>query len=273
MTLPRSIPLAAGLLLGLAPLLAQAGDRLTPDQVVRAEVLDGWQTDAGTRMAALHLTLAPGWKTYWRAPGDAGIPPSFAWTGSENLKSVRYHWPRPEVFESFGMRTVGYHDELVLPVELIPVDPARPIRLAGEMDLGVCQDICMPAQLRFDTTLAGAGAPDPVIRAALADAPVPGDRAGVREVRCEIGPSPDGIALRAAIRMPALKGDEVALVEAGDPRIWVSDPAVDRRGDTLTVEADLVPPRGGAMALDRGALRFTVLGKGQAVDIRGCTAH
>jgi DsbC/DsbD-like thiol-disulfide interchange protein len=74
----------------------------------------------GGHMAAVELQLAPGWKTYWRSPGDAGIPPSFDWSGSENVKSVRLHWPAPEVFEANGMQTIGYHERLVLPVEITP---------------------------------------------------------------------------------------------------------------------------------------------------------
>ncbi|WP_116132474.1 protein-disulfide reductase DsbD domain-containing protein [Tropicimonas sp. IMCC34043] len=264
--------LAVSAALGLAALPADAGGgAVSPDQVIAAEILSGWQTDSGSRMAALHLTLAPGWKTYWRAPGDAGIPPTFSWDGSKNLKSVRYHWPRPEVFESFGTRTVGYHDELVLPIELIPNDPTAPIALQGEMDLGVCETICMPAKLRFSADLQGTGRPDAAIKSALAAGPVPGARAGVREVRCEVGPTADGVQLTATIRMPALKGGEVALVEAGDPRIWVSDPTARRKGENLTVQADLVPARGTPLALDRSALRFTVIGSKGAVDILGCT--
>ena len=67
--------------------------------------LDGWRQPDGSRLAAVEIRLAPGWHTYWRVPGDAGIPPSFDWSGSSNLASVAYEWPRPEIFDSFGMRT------------------------------------------------------------------------------------------------------------------------------------------------------------------------
>ena len=92
-------------------------------------------------------------------------------------------------------------------------------------------------------------------------------------VRCSISPIRDGVQLRASITMPALPGEEIAIVEAGDPRIWVSEPEATRKGGKLDVVADLVSPGGKSMALNRGALRFTVLGGGHAVDIRGCTAN
>ena len=131
----------------------------------------------GGRMAAVELQLAPGWKTYWRSPGDAGIPPTFDWSGSENVKSVHIHWPAPEVFEANGMQTIGYHERLVLPVEVTPEDPARPVRLSVEMSLGVCDEICMPAIVDLTADLSAPGAPDAAIQAAL-------ERAGDRGRRC-----------------------------------------------------------------------------------------
>ena len=54
-------------------------------------------------MAAVEIRLAPGWHTYWRVPGEAGIPPRFDWSGSQNLAAVAYEWPRPEIIVSYGI--------------------------------------------------------------------------------------------------------------------------------------------------------------------------
>lgn len=256
------------LVAGMEPDPAAAGDPTS--EIVRAEVLPGWRTRDGTRMAALHLTLAPGWKTYWRAPGDAGIPPAFDWSGSGNLAGVTIHWPTPHVFETAGLRTVGYKGDVVLPMEFRPREAGQPMRVSGRVDLGVCETICMPASLRFDAVLEGAGASDGAIQAALADRPVPGSKAGVGAVSCSFRPIEDGLRLKASIEIPKL-GDEVAIVEAGDPEVWVSEAEVARNGRRLDVEADLVPPFGRGLVVDRSALRFTVIGRSQAVDIRGCT--
>ncbi|MFD0981725.1 protein-disulfide reductase DsbD domain-containing protein [Tropicimonas aquimaris] len=268
----RPVPaLAIAALCALAPAADAAGE--VPADVVRGEVLSGWVTASGTRMSALRLTLAPGWKTYWRAPGDTGIPPNFSWAGSDNLKAVVYHWPSPEVFDSYGLRTIGYKHELILPIELHPSDPTAPIRLRGAMDLGVCETICVPAHLSFEAELSGKGASDMAIHAALAERPVSAQRAGVSEVDCDIAPISDGLKIEATIRMPRLTGGEVAVVETNDPRIWVSEPQTERNGDDLRVLAELVPPSGMPVALDRSALRFTVIGAHSAVDIRGCTTR
>ncbi len=264
----RLCALALALLSLTGPALAGGG---MPKEVVRGDVLPGWTTSDGTRMAAIRLTLAPGWKTYWRAPGDAGIPPTFDWTKSDNLGAIRYHWPSPDVFDAYGLRTIGYKDSLVLPVEIRPKRPGQPVRLRGEMQLGVCETICIPARVRFDAPLTGQGQSDPAIHAALADTPLPARRAGVGAVECSLEPISDGLQLTARVKMPKLSGTEIALVETGDPRVWVSEPVSKRSGDTLTIRADLVPPTGKPLALDRSALRFTVLGRGKSVDIRGCT--
>lgn len=242
-----------------------------PDEVVRAQILPGWTTEDGTRMAALRLILAPGWKTYWRAPGDAGIPAQFNWSGSGNLAGVQLHWPTPSIFEDYGMRTIGYTDQLVLPMELRPGRAGAPIHVSATVELGVCESVCIPAELSFTAELSGDGGMDPLIRAALSDRPMPAARAGVEDVACELTPISDGMRLDAAIRMPRIGGQEVTVVEAGDPSVWVSEPQIARRGETLHVRADLVPAPGEPLVIARDALRFTVIGAQRAVDIRGCS--
>lgn len=263
-----SLVLAAGLT-GLAAIpAAMAGP--TQQEVVRAEILSGWETPQGTQMAGLRLTMAPGWKTYWRAPGDAGIPPSFDWSGSGNFAGARIFWPRPDVFSVNGMRSIGYKHEVVLPIELTPGTPGHPIRLNGVIELGVCQDICVPVELRLRARLPAA-TPDPAsIRRAMAQRPVPGDQAGVGAVICTAEPISDGMRLTARIAMPPMGGSEIAVIEASDPGIWVSEAKVSRQGNRLVAVADLVPPQGRPFALDRSAVRITLLSGNKAVDIRGC---
>ncbi|MEJ6478965.1 MAG: protein-disulfide reductase DsbD family protein, partial [Octadecabacter sp.] len=81
------------------------------DGVAAFDILPGWRTDRGTHMVAVRISLAPGWKTYWRAPGDAGIPPQFQWDGSQNINAAQFHWPIPEVMNQNGMRSIGYHGD------------------------------------------------------------------------------------------------------------------------------------------------------------------
>lgn len=262
---------ALALLALLAPAAHAQG--LTQADVLQGQFRPGWQQDNGTHMAAVHLRLAPEWKTYWRSPGDAGIPPSFDWTGSENVRAVHFHWPAPRVFHLNGMQSVGYDQELVLPIEVVAKDPARPVRLRAEMELGVCRDICMPAALSLAADLLPPGGPDAVITAALRARPATAAEAGVLRVSCAVEPIQDGLRVTARMDLPPLGRGEVVVMEPGEPGIWVSEAEVRRDGQTLTAVAEMVPPSAGPFSLTRDRVTLTVIGPaGRAVEIRGCPA-
>lgn len=242
-----------------------------PSPILRAEIVDGWQTQSGTEMAALHLVLAPGWKTYWRAPGEAGIPPRFDWSGSENLASVTLHWPRPEMFDLNGMRTFGYHDALLLPIEFTPQDAAAPIRVRADVELGVCDEICVPMSLDLSGDLAPGGAPVAAIREALADVPEPAAAAGLSAARCDAEPIRDGMRLTSRLTLPPVGPDEVAVFELPDQTIWVSPAETRRDGGELQATADLVPATAKPFAVNRSDIRITIFGgSGRVVELQGC---
>jgi DsbC/DsbD-like thiol-disulfide interchange protein len=244
----------------------------TQDDVLSAALLPGWQMSNGSHMAAVDLTLAPGWKTYWRSPGDAGIPPTFDWSGSKNVASVRIHWPAPSVFQSNGMQTIGYHQRLLLPVEVQPLDPSRPMVLSLRLDLGVCDKICLPATVALRSDLVAPGAPHSGISAALdARAASPGE-AGVTSVACTVEPISDGLRLTARMGLPDPGTAEVVAVETADPAIWVAESVAKRTGGELVAVTDLVPPDGIPFALDRSGVTLTILADGRAIEVRGCPA-
>ena len=244
---------------------------LTQEDVLAARLLSGWQTDAGTHMAALELVLAQGWKTYWRAPGEAGIPPSFDFSASTNVKSVRFHWPRPAVFDLNGMQTIGYHDHLVLPIEVTPLDASMPVTLRTTVDLGVCKDICLPASVTLDADLTQAGE-TAAIRQALAQQPIPADSAGMTGIGCTVAPISDGLRLTATIGLPDQGGNEVVVFETASEGVWVSPSSAVRDGGALTASSDFVPPQGAPFALDRSGVTVTIIAEISAVEIRGCPA-
>lgn len=240
---------------------------------VEAEVLPGWVHDDGSRTAALHLELAPGWKTYWRAPGDAGIPPSFDWRGSSNLSTVAISWPTPRVFDQNGMRSVGYEETLTIPLRITPSKPGQPVRLRARMDLGVCADVCIPHTLEFDAVInTDETRPVPAIVAALAERPYTASEARVDAATCAIRPTSDGLQIEAQLTMPSAGGPEYVVIEPGTGDIWVSEAKTKRRGNQLTAVSEMIEVNGGTIALDRSAVRITVLGSKHAVDIQGCSA-
>jgi suppressor for copper-sensitivity B len=97
----------------------------------------------------LDFDMAPGWKIYWRAPGDAGYPPAIDWKGSENLAGAEILWPAPKRFSIFGIDTIGYEGRVVLPIAVRPADPAAPLKLRAAVDFLTCREICIPYQAEF----------------------------------------------------------------------------------------------------------------------------
>jgi DsbC/DsbD-like thiol-disulfide interchange protein len=256
-----SMPLGA--MLGAS--LAQAQDM--PPGLVEADLLPGWETASGTRMTALRVELDANWKTYWRAPGDAGIPPQFDFSRSQNVASVAIHWPRPQVFDLNGMRSVGYLREMILPIEITPRDPSLPVEMEADVAMGICHDICVPVELGLQMELSGPGAPDAQIRTALTQRP----ETFRGQATCHVEPITDGMRVTAEIRMPSLGAGEVGLFELNGAPVWISDSENKRQGDMLVTSADFVPEDAKPFALDRSALTITVLGnQGRAVEIRGC---
>lgn len=242
------------------------------DRVVSAEILPGWRNPDGSHVAGLQLKLNPGWKTYWRAPGDAGIPPLFSWSGA-NLKDVAVIWPTPSVYSQNGMRSIVYQETVVIPVKVTPRDPDKAIRLNGSLNIGVCRDICVPQSLEVSGHLpAKGGARDVAIAAALADRPLTAKEAGVKGVSCRISPTQDGLRVTANVTMPSAGGQEFGVVEAGNPEIWVAEADTTRKGREITVTTELQHVAGDPLMIDRSAIRLTILGKRHAVDIRGCSA-
>ncbi|MEH6644551.1 protein-disulfide reductase DsbD domain-containing protein [Sulfitobacter sp.] len=262
-------------LLQATALFALVSPALAEDSIgtpVTAQLIDGWQQADGTRISAIQLTLAPGWKTYWRAPGDAGIPPEFSWKGSRNLRGVSVSWPTPKVFEQNGMRSVGYSDQVMLPLAIAPKQAGAPVEIKLHMDIGVCKDICVPETLSLSGTLDAQGSiPVANIAAALAEQPYTASESGSKGVTCALSPSEDGLKITAKLALPSTGGPEHVVIEAGRPDIWVSEPVTSRSGNILTAEAEMVSGGTVGFAIDRSAIRFTVIGSSHAVDLRGCT--
>src|SRR5208337_2592068 len=128
---------------------------------------------ADDSLAGFEIRLAPGAITYWRDPGDAGVPPTFDFSGSDNVATVEPVFPAPKrIAESDGSEAFGYDGDVVFPLRVEPSDPAKPVTVALHVNYAVCEKICLPAQARLRLTLPRAASPYAgVVEAALAAAP------------------------------------------------------------------------------------------------------
>ena len=175
--------------LALLGFLALSGRAAAAPSDVR--LLAGGLGPQATLLAGIHSRLPLGAKTYWRSPGDAGIAPRFDWTGSQNVASVEVLWPAPVRFEDGDGWSIGYKDEVVLPLRVTPTAPGAPVTLRLRADYGICEKLCVPARADAALRLTAVGADRPLIERALARVPKPlpfpaPDRAqGVRQIRIE----------------------------------------------------------------------------------------
>lgn len=256
---PRLICLAV--LLAATPVAAQMPASDLPPGLDGARLLAGWTNAEGDRVMALELLLQPGWKTYWRSPGDTGLPPQFAWAGSRNMAGVTLHWPAPQVIRSGDATEMGYRDRLVLPLTVHAADPAQPVQVAAQIDLGLCENICVPARLDLIAPPPG-DRPDPAITMALAQQPLVLDT----QAACAVTDLPDG--LRVAMTLPDFPVALAAIELADQPRVWVSGAQIE---DGQAV-AEMIGPTAAPFALDPDMLRLTVIPAdgGRASQITGC---
>jgi suppressor for copper-sensitivity B len=230
----------------------------------RVRLVAGGESE-GRLLLGLQFEMAPGWKIYWRSPGDAGYPPSLDWKGSENLAEATVEWPAPKRFSLFGIDTVGYEKAVVLPVVARPRQAGAPVRLHAALDYLTCSEICVPYQAELDLDL-----PDPAaatgfrdaIDAARAAVPRPG---ALPLERLTLRPG-DPARLELGFAAPPPAGADV-FVE-GPAGIGFGRPSA--RGDAL-----LVPVTGPAeqvAALAGQSLTVTVVAPGVSSEERRAVA-
>lgn len=145
-----------------------------PGQKAKARLLAGTPPSGSGPIAFVEIALEPGWKTYWRTPGDAGgLPPTFDWSKSTNLAQAKVAFPAPQRFTDKSGNTIGYTDGVLLPVFLTPKDPSLPISLVAGIHYGICKDICIPveAELTLEIPAKTADALPFVAQQALAQLP------------------------------------------------------------------------------------------------------
>ena len=265
--------LLAGAIVGASLWLGShaTAQALRPSDIVQADIRPGWRTDRGTIMAALHLRLARDWITYWRHPGESGIPPRLDLSGSGNLEGARLHWPAPRLFDKAGFLSIGYKHDLVLPLELTPANASRPVDLRAALSIGVCDDVCIPVDMEFAVALDGRGAPDSAIRRALASGPQSARAAGLSDLHCRVQPAEKGLQLSARWTIPQRAGKEYMLMEMpGSPWRVQSLPSV-RTGGHLTGQAMLRSKQDKAGGIDRSRIRMTMITADGAFEHQGCS--
>jgi DsbC/DsbD-like thiol-disulfide interchange protein len=172
--------------------------------------------------AGIEIRLKPGWHTYWRYPGEAGVPPRFEFAGSENLQAVDIRWPAPQRMPEQGLIVIGYARDVILPLVVVPRDRSKPVKLRVKLEYAVCEKLCVPAEgaaelvlpaarSSRDGALAGAEARVPK-KVALGE----GSALVIRSIRREQSMSRE----RIVVDLSAPAGTSVALFAEGPTPDW-----------------------------------------------------
>jgi hypothetical protein len=197
---------AVGLLIGASTATAaEDASRWDGDTRSAVRLIAGSQpADAVVIRAGVDLKLKPGWHTYWRYPGDAGVPPRFDFRGSQNVKAVEVLWPAPQRLPEAGMIAIGYSSGFVLPLQITPQDRGKPVTLRLKLDYAVCEKLCVPAEAKVELVMAG-GTSSQDAALAAAEARVPkqvalgeGGTLAIRSVRRDDGAVPPRIVVEVA---------------------------------------------------------------------------
>jgi DsbC/DsbD-like thiol-disulfide interchange protein len=221
--------------------------------------------------AGVEFKLQPGWKTYWRYPGDSGVPPVFDFGGSENIKSVTVLWPAPVRFADGGGYSIGYKDHVVLPLRIIPRDDKKPITLRLKLDYAVCDTLCVPAKANVELRLTGGdSASEALLAAAEARVPKPtnvgdGQSLVVRSIQRMLGALRARVVVEVATPLPS----KVDLFAEGPSPKWALPlpeqlPGASAGLRRFGFDLDGLPP--GATP-DGATLKFTAVSTGQAIEV------
>jgi DsbC/DsbD-like thiol-disulfide interchange protein len=226
---------ACAVAVGASGATALAGEDASPwDGDTRGAIrliAGSWRQRTSAPMrAGIEIRLKPGWHTYWRYPGDAGVPPRFDFAGSRNVNAVTVHWPAPRRMVEQGLSVIGYTEDVILPLAIEPRSRAEPVTLRFKAEYALCEKLCLPAQGAAQLAL---GEENSQWDAALAEAQlrVPKKRAlgeagelAIRSVRRE----GNATRSRVVIEVAAPAGAHVDLFAEGPSPDWALPlPVVD----------------------------------------------
>jgi DsbC/DsbD-like thiol-disulfide interchange protein len=200
---------------------AQAADESPWNEDVRSAIrliAGSNKADDAELRAGIEVKLRPGWKTYWRYPGDSGVPPHFDFSGSENLKKADVLFPAPHLFTDETGQSLGYKDTVIFPVVVSPQQAGKPVRLRAKVDYAVCEKLCVPAEGRADLMLVtGDSKHNPVLTTAETRVPkrVTAAQLGLTAKRVNTGTKPSVI-----VELGAPTGKPVELFVEGPTPQW-----------------------------------------------------
>ena len=163
-------------------------------------------------LALLQIEPKPGWKTYWRNPGDAGMPPQLDFGGSTNLVLRSIAFPIPEIGKDDGGRFIGYHQPVSLVVEFAKPLPDAPSTINLDAIVGICEKVCLPFMTSFSVPLTpGQPESEEFMQLQLAQSALPENPGKDFEIT-SLHLSTDGRTIEADVTLPIAETPEIAIL-------------------------------------------------------------
>jgi hypothetical protein len=235
------------------------------------DIIRGWRQSDDIHIAAINIKLEDGWKTYWRVPGIGGIAPILNWEKSKNIKNISQIWPTPNIYNEYGLQTIGYKDELLLPLQIQPIDKKQPIHLSITIDFGICSDVCVPIQTSVEeklperTSFGKKNILDTLEKTILS-----GNKSLFKIVKCNIIPIKDGFEVNAFFEgLTSFDKDTLGVVEYPVKQNgWINQKASLVSGNQLNIHATVYNKS--IHFIDRSDLKLTIFTKNKAFEFDGC---
>lgn len=215
----------------VSPVLAGASAWQEISPGVKARLISSDSISGGVTLAGLELDMPITTNTYWRIPGESGIPTAFDFSGSTGLADPVVHWPFPEIAVTAGYRDYIYRGSVVFPIAIRTKGDGT---LKAAVTLGICSEVCVPAQVSLSLPLRN-GKADPAqsIRLDQAEAvtPIDWDRSG--EPVTSVAATPDGLVLRG---LDASIDPGSLIADVGDPELIFETPQKSPDGSLWTLK-------------------------------------
>lgn len=268
-----SLALAAcSLLLALGAPAQAAGASPWADDVRSSLRLIAGQNAVGADAlrAGIEVKLQPGWHTYWRYPGDSGVPPRFIFAASDNVATVNVLYPVPHAFSDEAGVIIGYKDQVVFPLRVVPRDKSKPVTLRLKADYAVCDKLCVPVDAKAELMLSGA-ADDTDALLTAAEARVPKDMpAAAIGLKARVA-SDDKRKPLIFVDLLAPTGKKVEMFVEGPTAEWAlpvprPSPGAPAGHQYFGFELDGMPP--GVNPKGPFQLTFTIVRDGEPIEVK-----
>jgi DsbC/DsbD-like thiol-disulfide interchange protein len=224
---------------------------------------------AGPLNAGIEIKMRPGWHTYWRYPGDSGVPPRFDFSGSENLKSAKVLYPAPSLHSDEGGQSLGYEGNVIFPIAVTAATPGKPVQLRLKAEYAVCEKLCVPAEGQVELPLGdGTSSEDAALKSAQAQVPeqVPAANVGLTARRVGTGAKP---LVMVDVTAPA--GKPVQVFAEGPSPEWAlpipkPEPGAPAGHQHFSFALDGLPP--GVDPKGPFDLTFTLVGGDRPLEVK-----